>query len=100
MTNGVVFLKENSVIAQMIKMGQPLPWTRSALHAAHGSEAPSVLHKLGFPASKGMSDYLYYSLLTALVLINNILNDTLWSPSAFLTMVIMDQHPPVQKRYT
>lgn len=57
---------------------------------------PSILIYLGFLSSKETQDYLFYSLLIMLNLINNILNDTLQSLNAFLTSIIVDQHFLVQ----
>lgn len=50
-------------------------------------------------ASEGVWDYLCYSLLIALSLINSIFNHTLWSLTIFLMGIIMDKHLLVQNIY-
>ena len=80
----------------MTEREEPLPWTGSAWPAARGSESCSTLHCSGLSASKAMSDYLCYSLLTVLALKSSIVNDTLQSLSAFLTGIITNQHLQVQ----
>lgn len=59
-------------------------------------EASLVLHILQFAASKGTQDCLCYPLFMVLVLIISIFGGTLWSLSAFLTGIVMNQHLPVQ----
>lgn len=59
-----------------------------------------MLHNSGFPASKQMQDYLYYSLFIVLALIHSIFNNILQCPSAFLTRIITDQHVPAQNKPT
>lgn len=60
----------------MVKRGNALLWTGSALHAA-----------CGLSATKGMEDYLCYPFLLILILINGILNDTLQRLTDFLITV-------------
>lgn len=62
-------------------------------------EGPLMLHNSVFPASEGMVEYLYYLLiLLKLALKSNIINDTLHVLSAFLILVIMNQHLLLQNR--
>lgn len=69
-----------------------------ARHPAHGPQPCSMVHCSGLPASEGVEDYLHYSLLIPSALITSILNDTLQSLSAFLTVIITDQHLSMQNK--
>lgn len=84
----------------MIKTGELLLWTGSAQYVVHRLEASSVLHNLVLPEFKVTLDYLYYSHLEALALINNILRDTLQSLSTFHTGIIMNHQLPTHNRST